>query len=87
MSKMVKMAIAVAVVILLTLGASLPAFADQPAIPGCMGKNVSDSAKMGIVVDEINGMKIDADNLGLTFGQYIQWGLGVFCGIPPKHEP
>jgi hypothetical protein len=75
------------VTMLLTIGISLPALADQPEIPGEVGKNVSDSAKDGGVVDNISELKDLAEYMGLkNLGQVIKWGLDWDCGIPPKHE-
>lgn len=75
------------VTMLLTIGISLPVLADQPEIPGEVGKNVSDSAKDGGVVDNISELKDLAEYMGLkNLGQVIKWGLDWDCGIPPKHE-
>ncbi len=75
------------VTMLLTIGISLPVLADQPEIPGEVGKNVSDSAKDGGVVDNISELKDLAEYMGLkNLGQVIKWGLDWDCGIPSKHE-
>jgi hypothetical protein len=80
--------IPVVVAMLLTLGIPLPVFADQPEVPGEMGKNVSDSAKDGGVADNVSELKDLAEYVGLkNLGQVIKWGLDWDCGIPPKHEP
>ena len=89
---MKKIAIAVTVVVALTLAFAIPAFADQPENPGSYGERVSGQAheekgsgdhRSERIHNAIETARLEGTNLG----QKIKAAHESVCGIPPGHTP